>query len=90
MNKGQAITLVIVGFWVVASALGVIYSKHQSRKLFIELEALKAARDELNIEWGKLQLEQSTLAMPNEIEVYARNRLAMQAPVPEKIVIVTP
>lgn len=40
---------------VFASALGVVYTQHQARKFFVELQALQAVRDELNIEWGRLQ-----------------------------------
>jgi cell division protein FtsL len=44
----------------VLSALALVYTKHESRKLFVELETLTHERDELNIEWGQLQIEQST------------------------------
>jgi len=46
---------------VLASSLGVVYAKHQSRKLFVELDILKKERDEMNVEWGQLQLEQSNV-----------------------------
>ena len=44
---------------VLMSALGVVYTKHESRKLFVELDRLKTERDQINVEWGRLQLEQS-------------------------------
>lgn len=75
---------------VLASALGVVYVKHQSRKLFVELQELQKNRDELNIEWGKLLLELSTLATPTRVERIARDKLGMKPPSPEKIIIVTP
>ena len=83
------VTLLIV-MWVLVSALGVVYAKHESRKLFVELEALKTSRDNLNIEWGRLQLEQSTWATPNRVESIAHSELGMQVPAPDKVVIVTP
>jgi cell division protein FtsL len=86
----KRIILLLVILWVLGSALGVVYAKHQSRKLFVELEALKTSRDSLNIEWGKLQLEQSTWATPNRVESIARGQLDMQVPTPDKVVIVTP
>src|SRR5690606_30577849 len=55
----------------VVSALALVYTKHESRKLFIELERLTAVRDELNIEWGRLQIEQSTWATHARIEQVA-------------------
>lgn len=75
---------------VLASSLGVIYAKHQSRKLFVELDTLKKERDEMNIEWGRLQLEQSTLATHSRIEQTAKKRLQMVTPEYEKVLIVRP
>lgn len=83
-------------FWVLlagavfASALGVVYTQHQARKSFVELQALQAVRDELNIEWGRLQLEQSTWATHGRIEVIARDKLDMMIPSPAAVVLVKP
>jgi len=73
---------------VLASALGVAYSKHQSRRLFVELQTLYAERDALGVEWGRLQLEQSTLATPIRIENMARQRLGMFVPAADRIAII--
>lgn len=75
---------------VLASSLGVVYTKHQSRKLFVELDTLKKERDEINVEWGRLQLEQSTLATHGRIEGAAKKRLNMETPEYEKVFIVRP
>lgn len=75
---------------VIASAVAVAYSKHQSRKLFVELQALKTQRDELEIEWGRLQLEQSTWATHGRIEKLARDRLQMRLPPAQSSVLVRP
>lgn len=75
---------------VLASAIGVVVTKHQSRKLFIELEALNQQRDELNIDWGRLQLEQSTWSTHGRIEQVARERLGMHLPTQTETVIVVP
>jgi cell division protein FtsL len=73
---------------VMLSALAVVYTKHHSRQLFIELEALKAQRDSMDIEWNRLLLEQATWATPTRVEMIARDRLQMTLPAPEQIVIV--
>ena len=65
---------------VIASALGVVYSKHHSRGLFTALQAETEVRDQLNVEWGQLQLEQSTWATHGRIEEVARGRLEMTLP----------
>jgi len=75
---------------VVLSALAVVYSKHQSRKLFVELTSLQKTRDAMEVEWGQLQLEQSTWATSGRIEKLARQRLNMTQMEYEKIIIVTP
>ncbi|VAX11568.1 Cell division protein FtsL [hydrothermal vent metagenome] len=75
---------------VVLSALAVVYSKHQSRKLFVELSSLQKTRDAMDVEWGQLQLEQSTWATSGRIEKLARQRLQMTQMEYEKIIIIRP
>ena len=87
MRKISVILLLIA---VLGSALGVVFSTHQSRKLFTELQALEAQCDQLDIEWGRLQLEQSTWATHGRIEKLARERLDMQLPTAKSAVIVRP
>lgn len=62
---------------VVVSSIAVIYTKHEGRKLFVELQALADERDAMDVEWGQLQLEQSTLTMHGQVERAARERLGM-------------
>ena len=82
--------VIVLAFLVLASSLGVVYAKHESRKLFVELDTLKKERDEMNIEWGRLQLEQSTLATHSRIEHAAKKRLNMVTPEYEQVLIVRP
>ena len=70
----------ILFFTIIALALGVITSQHRSRKLYIELQQLQDAHKQYGTEWGQLQLEQSTWAMPNRVELIARKYLKMQVP----------
>jgi len=74
---------------VVLSAVAVVYSKHQSRKLFVELQALYQQIDELDIEWGRLQLEQSTWSSHGRIEEIARKKLNMTLPKANDILYIT-
>ena len=82
--------IISLSILVLVSSLGVVYAKHESRKLFIELDSLKKERDEMNIEWGRLQLEQSTLATHSRIEKTAKQHLKMLNPEYEKVLIVRP
>ena len=72
------------------SAAGAIWCKHRARELFIELEALDARRDNLEIEWGQLQLEQSAWSTHAFVERVASTKLHKAMPPPKEIVIVSP
>lgn len=83
--------LVILGLLllaVIGSALGVIYSRHESRKLFVELQQLNKQVDELNIEWGRLQLEQSAWSAHGRIERIAGKKLNMKLPDANEVVYI--
>jgi cell division protein FtsL len=73
-----------------ASAVVVVHARHQHRQRFVELTGLEKARDELNIEFGRLQLEQATWAESNRVDQVARNRLGMVFPQADEIVVVRP
>ena len=75
---------------VLVSAICVVFSKHQGRKLFIELQSLENQRDAMDVEWGQLQLEQSTLTTQGQVEVAARDRLGMVVQSADNMVIVKP
>ncbi len=64
----------------VCSALGVVAAQHQSRKLFSELEREQTRAHGLDVEWGQLQLEQSTWAAHARVEKIAGERLRMRPP----------
>jgi cell division protein FtsL len=73
---------------VVASALTLVWARHEARSQFVELRAMEAERDGLDIQWGQLQLEQSTWATHGRIERIAREQLAMRTPAAAEVVIV--
>jgi len=70
------------------SAIGIVYSKHKTRKTFSSLQRLHKDIDELNIEWGKLQLEQSAWSSHGRIEKIARKKLKMIMPKTDEIVYI--
>jgi cell division protein FtsL len=79
-TKQPFLLTIVLAVVCVMSALALIYTKHESRKLFIELEQLASERDELNIEWGQLQIEQSTWATHARIEKLAAEQLSLARP----------
>lgn len=80
--------LSLFGLVVVASAIGVVYSRHQHRVAFAQLSALERARDELNIEFDRLQIELATLADTGRVEQQAASKLGMRYPQAGDIVVV--
>jgi len=86
-------TRIIVAILVLANivtAIGVVNARHQHRQLFVQLTKLEHARDELNIDFGRLQLEQATWAEANRIDQIARTRLGMKFPETADIVVIRP
>lgn len=69
-------------------ALAVVTARHQARKLFVELQSLERQGRELDTEWGRLQLEQSTWAMHSRIEQIAQGQLRMAAPELKRIQVI--
>ncbi|HET7031840.1 MAG TPA: cell division protein FtsL [Casimicrobiaceae bacterium] len=70
---------------LVACALSLVTSRHQARKLFVELEREQAKAHGYETEYGQLQLEQSTWSMPARVEKIAREQLKMQIPGPGRV-----
>ncbi len=88
-NPRQPLLLVCVLAAVcVVSAMALVYTRHESRKLFVELEGLTDERDELNIEWGQLQIEQSTWATHARIEQVAADDLQLTRPETDEIFVI--
>lgn len=75
---------------VISSAMGAVWTRHESRKLFNELQQLEGSRDAMNVEWGQLQLEQSTHTTHGKIEAAARERLGMKIPGAQQVMILKP
>ena len=73
---------------LILCALSLVTSRHQARKLFVELERETARTRAYETEFGQLQLEQSTWAMPVRVEKIAREQLRMQLPGPGRIEVV--
>ncbi|MCC6196205.1 MAG: cell division protein FtsL [Burkholderiales bacterium] len=73
---------------LVACALSLVTSRHQARRLFVELTKAQAEARAYDIEYGQLQLEQSTWGMPARIEKVAREQLRMQLPTPSRTEVV--
>lgn len=65
---------------LVVCALGLVTSQHKARKLFTELERAQTRAREIEVEFGKLQLEASTWGLHTRIERVATGTLGMRTP----------
>ncbi|HAO34159.1 MAG TPA: cell division protein FtsL [Candidatus Competibacter sp.] len=88
--KAQLLTVLVLAGAVLASGVGVVYTRHVNRQFFIQLQKLQAERDTLDVEWESLQLEQSTLVMDAAVEEKARQRLNMMIPDPADVFYIKP
>ena len=75
---------------LIACALSVVTSQHNARKLFVELEKEQELARQLAIEFGQLQLEQSTWALKTRVEKIASGQIRMRAPDLSQIQIIMP
>lgn len=90
MQKQMVLWVVLLAVAVLASGVGVVYTRHMNRQLFVQLQRLHAERDQLEVERESLQLEQSTLLTDAAIEEVARKRLRMLIPDPGEVFYITP
>ena len=73
---------------VVATGVGVVHAKYESRRLFAELQQLRESRDQVDIEWDRLQLEMQSWGNHARVSKLARERLRMRAPRAQEVVVI--
>jgi cell division protein FtsL len=90
IRRLMPLALPLLWLAVLGSSVQVIYERHQARDLFVRLEKLNAERDALDIEWGRLQLEQSYWSSHAFVERVANAKLQMNLPQTRDVRIVRP
>jgi cell division protein FtsL len=88
VTRGQILWASFLLIAVIASGVGVVYAKYLSRTLFVELQQVRAERDQADMEWGRLQLELATRGALGRVMRIADERLQMRVPEAEQIVVV--
>jgi len=88
--QSQYFSLCVMLLLVLVSAISVVYTKHQSRVEFVALQKLEQHRDDLDEEWGRLLLEQSTWASPGRVEREAKVKLDMSIPMAGSTLVFNP
>jgi cell division protein FtsL len=88
MSRAQAFWVSFLIAAVILSGMGVVYAKYLSRSLFVELQQVRALRDQADMDWGRLQLELATRGALGRVTRIAAERLQMQVPDAGHIVVV--
>ncbi len=88
MTRAQVLSIGLLSVAIVGSGIGVVYAKYQSRLLFVELQQMLGERSRADQEWGRLQLELATSGALGRVMHIAHERLQMQVPQPDQIVVV--
>jgi len=88
-QKKSLLVATVLSVASIATAIACVYARHESRKLFTELQHLTAERDALEVEWGQLQIEQSTWSTHSRVEEQARRKMQMRNPEPTEIRVIT-
>lgn len=86
----RALILATLGVLLVSSAIAAVYAKHESRKLFMQLSQLIDERDNLDTDWSRLQMEQSSVSTHARVEQLARDQMHMRSPRPEEVELLAP
>ena len=86
----RAFVIFVLVLAAMASGIAVVYARQQHRQAYIELNRLVKQRDENNLEFSRLQLEQATWAETNRIEQVASQRLGMVSPQGDSVAVLQP
>jgi len=84
MTRANLVLLAIL----CACAISLVTSRHQWRAAFVELEREQSRTRAYEVEYGQLQLEQSTWSMPARVEKVAREQLRMIVPPAGRVEVV--
>ena len=79
-----------LGLTLIASAVSIVETSHRCRQMYAQLQALEAARWDMQEQWGRLLLEQSTWATHHRVEQLARRELGMRLPTASELRVVKP
>lgn len=88
MKAIGALAFAVLLLAVMTSAIAVVWARHQGRVSFVELTHLQNQRDALNVQYGRLELEQATWAAPGRVEQIARSQLGMIDPAPGEVELI--
>jgi cell division protein FtsL len=90
VTAAKMIAVTILIFFLLFSAVAVVYSKYRSRQIFSEIQRMEKQLDQLEVDWGRLQLELTMLTQENRVENEAQDRLKLILPERGNIIYLQP
>lgn len=90
MDMTRVAGLALLIFLLLLSAVAVVYSKYRSRQIFTEIQRMEKQLDQLEVDWGRLQLEVTMLTQENRVETEAQDRLKLVLPEHGNIIYLQP
>ncbi|MDE2427571.1 MAG: cell division protein FtsL [Burkholderiales bacterium] len=75
---------ILLAVALIASALLLVNSQYQARRLFIEMEREQSLTKQFELQWAQLKLDQSTFGKHSRIEAVATQELNMVPVSPER------
>ena len=75
-------------FAILISALSIVYIKDLNRRFFIQYQMLENVHDQIQVDWGKLLLEQGAWSTQSRIQEVAESTLGMRVPAAQKTVLI--
>ncbi len=85
MKTKQLATTIVLVILTLFVIVNYIYLQHKSRNQFVALQELINEENDLNADWGRLQIEQSTYVNNSAIVAQAKKQLGMKLPEKEQI-----
>ncbi len=79
-----------LGVALLATAVAVIETSHRCRVMYARLQELQLAQWDMQEQWGRLLLEQSTWATHHRVEQLAGKQLKMRLPTLDELWVVLP
>ena len=90
LGARQNWTLFIMLLAVMVSAMAIVLVSFESRLAFQELQQQLEFKNDMEVKWGQLLIEQSTFGVDDRIERKASEELGMKVPDWSSIVVVQP
>ena len=78
---------ILLAISVLVTSIYVIETAYQTRQMYSALQELRAERNRLMIEWGRLMLERGAVSADMRIDAMARDHLLLSSPARDNVMI---